>query len=65
MLLKSCDKRQEEADWLAGDLSLPREASIAIKRRNLDDADAAQEYGVSLRVLTYRVSMIGVSRQFR
>lgn len=66
MLLKSYDKRQEEeADWLAGCLLLPREALISIKRRGLDDSDAAQEYGVSLRMLTYRMSMTGVNRQFR
>lgn len=66
MLLKSYDKLQEdEADWLAGCLLLPREALLAIKRQGLDEAAAASKYGVSPRMLNYRLSCTGVNRQFR
>ena len=65
MLLRSYDKvQEEEADWLSGCLLLPREALIAIKRRRIDDADAAAEYGVSQRMLTYRINRTGINRQF-
>jgi IrrE N-terminal-like domain len=65
MLLRNYDKQQEdEADWLAGCLLLPREALISIRRRGLDGADAADAYGVSLKMLNYRMAMTGVNRQF-
>lgn len=65
MLLKSYDKvQEEEADWLSGCLLLPREALIAIKRRGLDDVAAAGEFGVSQRMLTYRINRTGINRQF-
>lgn len=66
MMLKSYDKiYEEEADWLSGCLLLPREALVDIKRRGVDFAEAAEMYGVSLRMLNYRMSMTGVNRQFR
>lgn len=66
MMLKSYDKMyEEEADWLSGCLLLPREALVDIKRRGVDLAEAAEEYGVSVRMLNYRISMTGVNRQFR
>jgi hypothetical protein len=59
MLLSSYDKKQEEeADWLSGCL-LPRDALVAIKNRSLDLSDAAQIFGVSLRMLKYRLAMTG------
>lgn len=65
MLLKSYDKLQEEeADWLSGCLLLPREALISIKRRKLHLADAASTFGVSQRMLNYRLARTGVNRQF-
>jgi len=66
MMLKSYEKiYEEEADWLSSCLLLPREALIAIKRRSLEAADAAKEYGVSVSMLGYRMAMTGVNRQFR
>ncbi|HSB96025.1 MAG TPA: ImmA/IrrE family metallo-endopeptidase [Spongiibacteraceae bacterium] len=65
MLLKDYDKQlEEEADWLSGCLLLPRDALLSIKRRHLTDDDAAIEYGVSKKMLTYRMGMTGVNRQF-
>lgn len=66
MLLKSYEKLQEEeADWLSGCLLLPRETLVDIKRRRLDLATAATEFGVSMSMLKYRMAMTGVNRQFR
>lgn len=66
MLLKSYDKLQEEeADWLSACLLLPRESLVSIRKRHLENSLAAAEYGVSLRMLTYRMATSGVDRQFR
>ncbi len=65
MLVANYGKDQEdEADWLSAALLLPREALIWIKRHGLDDEEAARKYGVSIRMLRYRLSMTGVTRQF-
>jgi Zn-dependent peptidase ImmA (M78 family) len=65
LLLSSYEKQQEEeADWLAATLLLPREALVAIKRRRLEESKAAKTYGVSLRMLRYRMAMTGVDKQF-
>ncbi len=65
MLLSSYDKKQEdEADWLAGCLLLPRDALVRIRKENVELPDAARLYGVSLRMLNYRMAMTGVNRQF-
>jgi hypothetical protein len=66
MMLKSYDKiYEEEADWLSGCLLLPREALVDIKRRGLSHAEAAEEFGVSVRMLSYRMARTGVNRQFQ
>ena len=65
MLLSSYEKQQEEeADWLSGCLLLPREALLSIRRRGIAVTDAASQYGVSMKMLTYRNAMTGVNRQF-
>lgn len=65
MLVHEYDKAQEEeADWLSGCLLLPREALIYIKRQGLQVTDAAVSFGVSQRMLNYRMAMTGVNRQF-
>lgn len=65
MLLSSYDKlEEEEADWLSGCLLLPRDALILIRRNRMDDAEAALAYGVSAKMLSYRMAMTGVNRQF-
>lgn len=66
MLLKAYDKEQEEeADWLAGVLLLPRDALVYIRREGMSDEEVIAAYGVSKRMYTYRLSMTGVNRQFR
>lgn len=66
MMLKSYDKiYEEEADWLSSCLLLPREALVDIKRRGMSDAEAAEDFGVSVRMLSYRMAMTGVNRQFQ
>ena len=65
LLLNDYDKKQEEeADWLAGCLLLPRDALVSIKRRKLTEDETTLEYCVSQRMLKYRTAMTGVDRQF-
>ena len=65
MLISSYDKQQEEeADWMSGCLLLPRDALVHIKNRRLVHEEAANTYGVSKSMLTYRLAMTGVNRQF-
>lgn len=65
MLISEYGKvQEEEADWLAGCLLLPREALVRIKAKGTEIATAAELFGVSTRMLKYRMSMSGVDRQF-
>jgi Zn-dependent peptidase ImmA (M78 family) len=65
MFISEYDKLQEdEADWLASCLLLPRDALVKIKRQGLELAMAASDFGVSLQMLKYRMARSGVERQF-
>lgn len=58
------DKEQEdEADWLAGALLLPRPALLDIRRRTLTDDQIKEEYLVSLKMINWRFRMTGVDYQ--
>jgi Zn-dependent peptidase ImmA (M78 family) len=56
LLLNTFKKTQEdEANWLAGCLLLPREALVMIRRQRLSDDETKAQYGVTNDMLTYRV----------
>lgn len=64
MLLKSYEKQfEEEADWLAGCLLLPRDALVHIKRSGISEQVALAAYGVSQRMLSYRMARTAVDKQ--
>lgn len=64
--LRTHNKEQEdEANWLAGCLLLPRDALFSIRKRQLSDEEACQEYGVSAAMLRFRVNASGVDIQLR
>jgi Zn-dependent peptidase ImmA (M78 family) len=56
--------QEQQADWLAGSLLLPRPALVHIKKSFADLQDAANHFGVSRRLLDYRMSVTGVRSQF-
>jgi IrrE N-terminal-like domain len=56
-------EQEDEADWLAGTLLLPRPALLSIRRRALKDHEACREYLVSLDMLKWRLRMTGVDFQ--
>ena len=60
-MVSAYNKEQEdEAGWLAGCLLLPKEALLSIRRRGLNNQSAAAYYGVSAKMLEWRIAMSGV-----
>ena len=59
------EEQEEEANWLAGCLLLPREALLLIRRVGKSAEDACLEYGVSPAMLQFRLNVTGVDVQLR
>jgi Zn-dependent peptidase ImmA (M78 family) len=59
------EEQEEEANWLAGCLLLPREALMFIRRGRMSDEGACSHYGVSLAMLRFRFNVTGVDVQLR
>jgi hypothetical protein len=63
-LIDAYDRDQEdEADWLAGVLLLPRPALLEIAANGIDPATACNYFGVSEQLLTWRRRKTGVDTQ--
>ena len=56
-------EQEEEADWLAGTLLLPRPALMQIRMNGMDDKAACEHYQVSMDMLKWRYRMTGVDYQ--
>ena len=54
---------ERQADWLAGELLVTREAALRIVRDGVDRDAAAAELGVSTQLLTWRINITGTARQ--
>ena len=66
MALRGYDRSaEEEANWLAAALLLPREALVSARRRRIPVQEICERYGVSRQMLTFRTSVTGIDRQFR
>ena len=64
LLLNTYDKKQEaEANWLSGALLLPRDALLWMRRKKINQVDAASHFGVSEAMVRYRLSVTAVDRQ--
>lgn len=64
--LRTFDAQQEaEAGWLAASLLLPRTALAYCQSRLIPMDQVMSDYGVSQKMLRYRMGVTGVSRQFR
>lgn len=59
------EDQEQEADWLAGCLLLPRDALLTIRRRRLSDEEACSQYGVSPPMLRFRFNITGVDVQLK
>jgi Zn-dependent peptidase ImmA (M78 family) len=56
-------EQEDEANWLAGTLLLPRPALLKVRRAGLSDSTIMQEYLVSREMLTWRIRMTGIDYQ--
>jgi hypothetical protein len=64
--LRTHNKEQEdEANWLAGCILLPREALLRARRLRMADDQICSEYGVSAAMLRFRLNATGVDAQLR
>jgi IrrE N-terminal-like domain len=64
LALRTHDKvQEEEANWLAGCLLLPRDVLLHIKAEGMTDEVACRHYGVSAKMLSYRMNISGVNIQ--
>lgn len=63
--LRSFDgDQEEEANWLAGCLLLPRVALLSTLKSGLSEEQVAERYGVSTQMVRYRGDVTGVKRQY-
>lgn len=58
-------EQEEEANWLAGCLLLPREAAVRTVRRGWSAAKVADEYGISEQMARFRLHASGATVQVR
>lgn len=59
------DSNEAEADWLAGELLVPREMALAVARGRFTEDDARQQLGVSDRMLQWRLNASGARAQVK
>ena len=57
------DLNEEEADWLAGELLITSDMALAVARGQISAWDARKSYGVSERMLRWRVNITGAARR--
>jgi hypothetical protein len=50
---------EDEAQWLAGALLLTEDAALSIVRQGASVSDAAQRFGISDQMITYRLNVTG------
>lgn len=66
LVLRTHNKEQEdEANWLAGCILLPRDALLQCRKARLSDEAVCQEYGVSPAMLRFRLNSTGVDVQLQ
>ncbi|MGD9786061.1 MAG: ImmA/IrrE family metallo-endopeptidase [Hyphomicrobiaceae bacterium] len=66
MFLDSYSTEQEdEADWLAAALLIPRDAALKVLAANQDVREAARFFGVSESLMKMRIARTGIDRQLK
>ena len=58
-------EQEEEADWLGGCLLVPRDGLLKARLQTPDERALAAKFGVSTRLIAWRLRMTGVLRQLR
>ena len=63
-VMRSYDQKDEDqANWLAWSLLLPRDGLVTCKRRRLTAEEIANQFGVTETLVNFRLRMTGVERQ--
>lgn len=57
--------QEQEADWLGGVLLVPREVALSVLRAGLSIELAADKYGVSVKLMRWRLHHSGAAAQFK
>lgn len=66
LVMRSYDQKQEdEANWLAWAILLPRDALLAMKRNKATVAEIAVAFGVTETLVQYRLRITGIESQIR
>jgi Zn-dependent peptidase ImmA (M78 family) len=66
IVMRSFDEKQEEeANWLGWCLLLPRVALVHAIKLRLTPVEIALRWGISERLVEFRIRMTGVRSQFR
>ena len=66
LVMRSYDQKQEdEANWLAWAILLPREALLSMKRKRATVVDIATAFGVTETLVQYRLRITGIESQLR
>jgi Zn-dependent peptidase ImmA (M78 family) len=58
-------RMEEEADWLAGALLVPRDGALALMKRGATISSGADHYGVSEPLFRWRINQTGVMKQLQ
>jgi Zn-dependent peptidase ImmA (M78 family) len=59
------DEQEQEADWYAGAMLVPRDALLHLRGRGKTVTDIATHFGVSQALCEWRLRMTGVELQMR
>lgn len=59
------DEQEDEADWLAAALLLPRESLLRARRSGHDSARISRDFGTSPQLCDWRLRMTGIDAQLR
>lgn len=59
------EEREHEANWLAGALLISEEAALLIVREKLTLEEAAERYGVSQKMVQFRLNVTGAWNRIR
>lgn len=66
LLISDYEKGDEdEADWLAAAMLVPRDGLLALLRRGMNIEDLADTFCVSKELVQWRIRMTGVGKQIR
>lgn len=59
------ETNEDEADWLGGELLVPREMALAVARGRFSESDARYRLGVSDKMLQWRLNATGARAQVK